>query len=185
MSSPSEIAGKYLRSLRSKGSTRPASSRISSRDLRVSPCTCCASAANRRRSVPKRPSSSLASSRGGAGIRRIGEHRLPLWRCRHMLDVNGQQARSTAAGRHSLASLPCVEATLRTMLAREGSVCYLWRVVHNSARSSPWARCRILRKRAGKNLASEEYDRPLATFHRHIGAACRHQPGRCPSPVLT
>jgi HD-like signal output (HDOD) protein len=100
-----------------------------------------------------------------------------------MLDVKGQQHKARRLWRHSLASA-LWSRQLAHMLAREGGVCYLCGLLHNIGKVVTLGAVHELAQRAGKKLASEEYDRLIETFHRHIGARVVTA-WALPSPVLT
>jgi HD-like signal output (HDOD) protein len=100
-----------------------------------------------------------------------------------MLDVKGQQHKARRLWRHSLASA-LWSRQLAHMLARETGLCYLCGLLHNIGKVVTLGAVHELAQRAGKKLASEEYDRLIETFHRHIGARVVTA-WALPSPVLT
>ena len=85
-----------------------------------------------------------------------------------MLDVKGQQHKARRLWRHSLASA-LWSRQLAHMLAQETDLCYLCGLLHNVGKVVTLGAVHELAQRAGKKLASEEYDRLIETFHRHIG----------------
>jgi HD-like signal output (HDOD) protein len=100
-----------------------------------------------------------------------------------MLDVKGQQHKARRLWRHSLASA-LWSRQLAHMLARETGICYLCGLLHNIGKVVTLGAVHDLAQRTGKKLASEEYDRLIETFHRHIGARVVTAWG-LPWPVLT
>jgi HD-like signal output (HDOD) protein len=100
-----------------------------------------------------------------------------------MLDVKGQQHKARRLWRHSLASA-LWSRQLAHMLAQETGVCYLCGLLHNIGKVVTLGAVHELAQRTGKKLASEEYDRLIETFHRHIGARVVTA-WALPSPVLT
>ncbi len=100
-----------------------------------------------------------------------------------LLDVKGQQHKARRLWRHSLASA-LWSRQLAHMLAQETGMCYLCGLLHNIGKVVTLGAVHELAQRAGKKLASEEYDRLIETFHRHIGARVITA-WALPSPVLT
>jgi HD-like signal output (HDOD) protein len=100
-----------------------------------------------------------------------------------MLDVKGQQHKARRLWRHSLASA-LWSRQLAHMLAREVGMCYLCGLLHNIGKVVALSAVHDLAERAGKQLAGEDYDRLIETFHRHIGARVVTA-WALPSPVLT
>jgi HD-like signal output (HDOD) protein len=100
-----------------------------------------------------------------------------------LLDVKGQQHKARRLWRHSLASA-LWSRQLAHMLAQETGMCYLCGLLHNVGKVVTLGAVHELAQRAGKKLASEEYDRLIETFHRHIGARVITA-WALPSPVLT
>jgi len=100
-----------------------------------------------------------------------------------MLDVKGQRHKARRLWRHSLASA-LWSRQLAHMLARETGMCYLCGLLHNIGKVVTLSAVHELAQRAGKKLASEEYDRLIETFHRHIGARVVTA-WVLPTPVLT
>lgn len=100
-----------------------------------------------------------------------------------MLDVKGQQHKARRLWRHSLASA-LWSRQLAHMLAQEADLCYLCGLLHNIGKVVTLGAVHELAQLAGKKLASEEYDRLIETFHRHIGARVVTA-WALPSPVLT
>jgi HD-like signal output (HDOD) protein len=100
-----------------------------------------------------------------------------------MLDVKGQQHKARRLWRHSLATA-LWSRQLAHMLAQEAGICYLCGLLHNIGKVVTLGAVHELAQRAGKKLASEEYDRLIETFHRHIGARVVTA-WALPSPVPT
>jgi HD-like signal output (HDOD) protein len=100
-----------------------------------------------------------------------------------MLDVKGQQHKARRLWRHSLASA-LWSRQLAHMLAEETGLCYLCGLLHNIGRVVTLGAAHDVAQRAGRKLASEDYDRLIETFHRHIGERVVSAWG-LPAPVLT
>lgn len=100
-----------------------------------------------------------------------------------MLDVKGQQHKARRLWRHSLASA-LWSRHLSHMLAREADLCYLCGLLHNIGKVVTLGAVHDLAQLAGKKLTSEDYDRLIETFHRHISARVVTA-WALPSPVLT
>ncbi|HXA37342.1 MAG TPA: HDOD domain-containing protein [Steroidobacteraceae bacterium] len=100
-----------------------------------------------------------------------------------MLDVKGQQHKARRLWRHSLASALWARQ-LAHMLAQETGLSYLCGLLHNIGKVVTLGAVHDLAHRAGKKLASHDYDRLIETFHRHIGARVVSA-WALPSPVLT
>ena len=138
-----------------------------------------ASAAKR----PERPIASLQHAVAWLGFDEVANIAFTLAVQGKMLDVKGQQHKARRLWRHSLASA-LWSRQLAHMLAREAGVCYLCGLLHNIGKVVTLGTVHELAQRAGKKLASEEYDRLIETFHRHIGARVVTA-WALPSPVLT
>jgi len=124
------------------------------------------------RSAAKRPASpigTLPHAVAWLGFDEVANIAFTLALQGKMLDVKGQQHKARRLWRHSLASA-LWSRQLAHMLARETGMCYLCGLLHNIGKVVTLAAVHDLAQRAGKKLASEEYDRLIETFHRHIGA---------------
>ncbi len=100
-----------------------------------------------------------------------------------MLDVKGQQHKARRLWRHSLASALWARQ-LAHMLAKQTDMCYLCGLLHNIGKVVTLGAVHDLAQCAGRKLASEDYDRLIETFHRHIGARVVTR-WALPSPILT
>jgi HD-like signal output (HDOD) protein len=137
-------------------------------------------------SASKRPATpivSLAHAVAWLGFDEVANIAFTLALQGKMLDVKGQQHKARRLWRHSLASA-LWSRQLAHMLAQETGVCYLCGLLHNIGKAVTLGAVHELAQRAGKKLASEEYDRLIETFHRHIGARVVTA-WALPSPVLT
>lgn len=137
-------------------------------------------------SAAKRPASpivSLTHAVAWLGFDEVANIAFTLALQGKMLDVKGQQHKARRLWRHSLASA-LWSRQLAHMLAEEAGVCYLCGLLHNIGKAVTLGAVHELAHRAGKKLASEEYDRLIETFHRHIGARVVTA-WALPSPVLT
>lgn len=137
-------------------------------------------------SAAKRPASpilSLPHAVAWLGIDEVANIAFTLALQGKMLDVRGQQHKARRLWRHSLASALWARQ-LSHMLARESGMCYLCGLLHNIGKVVTLGAVHELAQRSGKKLASQEYDRLIETFHRHIGARVITAWG-LPSPVLT
>jgi len=171
-----------IRVVRSKGSTdaRQLSDIINADPaLTMYVLRVAASAAKR----PERPIASLQHAVAWLGFDEVANIAFTLAVQGKMLDVKGQQHKARRLWRHSLASA-LWSRQLAHMLAREAGVCYLCGLLHNIGKVVTLGTVHELAQRAGKKLASEEYDRLIETFHRHIGARVVTA-WALPSPVLT
>lgn len=137
-------------------------------------------------SAAKRPASpilSLPHAVAWLGIDEVANIAFTLALQGKMLDVRGQQHKARRLWRHSLASALWARQ-LAQMLARESGMCYLCGLLHNIGKVVTLGAVHELAQRSGKKLASQDYDRLIETFHRHIGARVITAWG-LPSPVLT
>jgi HD-like signal output (HDOD) protein len=137
-------------------------------------------------SAAKRPATPIVSLQHAVawlGFEEVANIAFTLATQGKMLDVKGQQHKARRLWRHSLASA-LWSRQLAHMLAREAGSCYLCGLLHNIGKVVTLGAVHDLAQRAGKKLASEEYDRLIETFHRHIGARVVTAWG-LPSPVLT
>jgi HD-like signal output (HDOD) protein len=137
-------------------------------------------------SAAKRPASpivSLPHAIAWLGFDEVANIAFTLALQGKMLDIKGQQHRARRLWRHSLASA-LWSRQLAHMLAQEAGVCYLCGLLHNIGKVVTLGAVHELAQRAGKKLASDEYDRLIETFHRHIGARVVTA-WALPSPVLT
>jgi HD-like signal output (HDOD) protein len=100
-----------------------------------------------------------------------------------MLDVKGQQHKARRLWRHSLASA-LWSRQLAHMLAHETGLCYLCGLLHNIGKVVTLGAVHDLARRAGRKLASQEFDLLIETFHRHVGARVISS-WELPDPVLT
>ncbi len=132
---------------------------------------------------PATPIISLQHAVAWLGFEEVANIAFTLAMQGKMLDVKGQQHKARRLWRHSLASA-LWSRQLAHMLARETGVCYLCGLLHNIGKVVTLGAVHDLAQRAGKKLASEEYDRLIETFHRHIGARVVTA-WALPSPVLT
>jgi HD-like signal output (HDOD) protein len=138
------------------------------------------------RSAAKRPASpigTLPHAVAWLGFEEVANIAFTLALQGKMLDVKGQQHKARRLWRHSLASA-LWSRQLAHMLAQETDLCYLCGLLHNVGKVVTLGAVHELAQRAGKKLASEEYDRLIETFHRHIGARVVTA-WALPSPVLT
>jgi HD-like signal output (HDOD) protein len=137
-------------------------------------------------SAAKRPATPIVSLQHAVawlGFEEVANIAFTLAMQGKMLDVKGQQHKARRLWRHSLASA-LWSRQLAHMLARETGSCYLCGLLHNIGKVVTLGAVHDLAQRAGKKLASEEYDRLIETFHRPIGARVVTAWG-LPSPVLT
>jgi HD-like signal output (HDOD) protein len=123
-----------------------------------------ASAAKR----PKSPIVSLPHAVAWLGFDEVANIAFTLALQGKMLDVKGQQHKARRLWRHSLASA-LWSRQLAHMLARETGMCYLCGLLHNIGKVVTLGAVHDLSLSAGRKLASEEYDRLIETFHRHVG----------------
>jgi len=137
-------------------------------------------------SAAKRPASpilSLSHAVAWLGFDEVANIAFTLALQGKMLDVKGQQHKARRLWRHSLASA-LWSRQLAHMLAQETGMCYLCGLLHNVGKVVTLGAVHDVAQRAGKKLASEEYDRLIETFHRPIGARVVSA-WALPSPVLT
>lgn len=137
-------------------------------------------------SAAKRPASpilSLPQAVAWLGFDEVANIAFTLALQGKMLDVRGQQHKARRLWRHSLASALWARQ-LAHMLAQETGMCYLCGLLHNIGKVVTLGAVHELAQRSGKKLASQEYDRLIETFHRHIGARVITA-WALPSPVLT
>ncbi|MGB6307568.1 MAG: HDOD domain-containing protein [Steroidobacteraceae bacterium] len=137
------------------------------------------------RSAAKRPASpigTLPHAVAWLGFEEVANIAFTLALQGKMLDVKGQQHKARRLWRHSLASA-LWSRQLAHMLAQETDMCYLCGLLHNVGKVVTLGAVHELALRAGKKLASEEYDRLIETFHRHIGTRVVTA-WALPSPVL-
>jgi HD-like signal output (HDOD) protein len=137
-------------------------------------------------SAAKRPASpilSLPHAVAWLGFDEVANIAFTLALQGKMLDVKGQQHKARRLWRHSLASALWAKQ-LAHMLAQETGMCYLCGLLHNIGKVVTLGAVHELAQRSGKKLASQEYDRLIETFHRHIGARVITA-WALPSPVLT
>lgn len=123
-----------------------------------------ASAAKR----PKSPIASLSHAVAWLGFDEVANIAFTLALQGKMLDVKGQQHKARRLWRHSLASA-LWSRQLAHMLAQETGMCYLCGLLHNIGKVVTLGVVHELAQKAGRKLASEEYDRLIETFQRHIG----------------
>jgi HD-like signal output (HDOD) protein len=138
------------------------------------------------RSAAKRPASpigTLPHAVAWLGFEEVANIAFTLALQGKMLDVKGQQHKARRLWRHSLASA-LWSRQLAHMLAQETDLCYLCGLLHNVGKVVTLGAVHELALRAGKKLASEEYDRLIETFHRHIGTRVVTA-WALPPPVLT
>ena len=138
-----------------------------------------ASAAKR----PASPITSLSHAVAWLGFDEVANIAFTLALQGKMLDVKGQQHKARRLWRHSLASA-LWSRQLAHMLAEETGMCYLCGLLHNIGKVVTLGAVHELTLRAGRKLASEEYDQLIETFHRHIGARVVTA-WALPAPVLT
>jgi len=138
-----------------------------------------ASAAKR----PASPIANLAHAVAWLGFDEVANIAFTLALQGKMLDVKGQQHKARRLWRHSLASA-LWSRQLAHMLAEETAMCYLCGLLHNIGKVVTLGTVHELAQRAARKLASEDYDRLIETFHRHIGARVVTA-WALPSPVLT
>ena len=138
-----------------------------------------ASAAKR----PKSPIVSLQHAVAWLGFDEVANIAFTLALQGKMLDVKGQQHKARRLWRHSLASA-LWSRQLAHMLGEETGMCYLCGLLHNIGKVVTLGAVHDLAQSAGKNLAGEDYDRLVETFHRHIGARVITA-WALPAPVLT
>jgi HD-like signal output (HDOD) protein len=138
-----------------------------------------ASAAKR----PESPIVSLAHAIAWLGFDEVANIAFTVALQGKLLDVKGQQHKARRLWRHSLASA-LWSRQLAHMLARETGMCYLCGLLHNIGKVITLSAVHELAQRAGKKLASEDYDRLIETFHRHVGARVMTA-WALPSPLLT
>jgi HD-like signal output (HDOD) protein len=124
-----------------------------------------ASAAKR----PKSPILTLPHAVAWLGFDEVANIAFTLALQGKMLDVKGQQHKARRLWRHSLASA-LWSRQLAHMLGQETGMCYLCGLLHNIGKVVALGAVHDVAQRAGKNLAGEEYDRLIETFHRHVGA---------------
>jgi HD-like signal output (HDOD) protein len=137
-------------------------------------------------SAAKRPQSPIVSLQHAVawlGFDEVASIAFTLALQGKILDVKGQQHKARRLWRHSLASA-LWSRQLAHMLAQETGMCYLCGLLHNIGKVVTLGAVHELAQRAGKKLLSEEYDRLIETFHRHIGARVVTS-WALPSPVLT
>jgi HD-like signal output (HDOD) protein len=137
-------------------------------------------------SASKRPQSPIVSMQHAVawlGFDEVASIAFTLALQGKILDVKGQQHKARRLWRHSLASA-LWSRQLAHMLAQETGMCYLCGLLHNIGKVVTLGAVHELAQRAGTKLLSEEYDRLIETFHRHIGARVVTSWG-LPSPVLT
>jgi HD-like signal output (HDOD) protein len=138
------------------------------------------------RSAAKRPASPIGTLQHAIawlGFDEVATIAFTLALQGKMLDVKGQQHKARRLWRHSLASA-LWSRQLAHMVARESGMCYLCGLVHNIGKVITLSAVHELAQRAGKKLTSEEFDRLIETFHRHIGARVVTA-WDLPPPVLT
>ncbi len=138
-----------------------------------------ASAAKR----PAAPIGTLAHAIAWLGFDEVANIAFTLALQGKMLDVKGQQHKARRLWRHSLASA-LWSRQLAHMLAEETGACYLCGLLHNIGKVVTLAAVHELAQRVGKKLSSEDYDRLIETFHRHIGARVVTA-WSLPAPILT
>jgi HD-like signal output (HDOD) protein len=132
------------------------------------------------RSAAKRPATPIGTLQHAIawlGLEEVTNIAFTLALQGKMLDVRGQQHKARRLWRHSLAS-----ALWSRQLAH--IMCYLCGLVHNIGKVVTLSAVHELAQRAGTKLTSEEYDRLIETFHRHIGARVVTA-WVLPPPVLT
>jgi HD-like signal output (HDOD) protein len=137
-------------------------------------------------SAAKRPASPIASlphAIAWLGFDEVANIAFTVALQGKILDVKGQQHKARRLWRHSLASA-LWSRQLAHMLARETGMCYLCGLLHNIGKVVTLSAVHELARRAGKKLSSEDYDRLIETFHRHVGARVMTA-WALPSPVLT
>ena len=138
------------------------------------------------RSAAKRPASpigNLAHAVAWLGFEEVANIAFTLALQGKLLDVKGQQHKARRLWRHSLASA-LWSRQLAHMLAQETDLCYLCGLLHNIGKVVTLGAVHELAQRTGQKLASEEYDRLIETFHRHIGTRVVAA-WALPPPVLT
>src|ERR1700733_11924178 len=138
-----------------------------------------ASAAKR----PASPITSLPHAVAWLGFDEVANIAFTLALQGKMLDVKGQQHKARRLWRHSLASALWARQ-IAHMLSRDTGICYLCGLLHNIGKVVTLGAVHELAQHSGKKLASEDYDRLIETFHRHVGVSVMTA-WALPSPVPT
>jgi HD-like signal output (HDOD) protein len=84
-----------------------------------------------------------------------------------MLDVPGHQHKARRLWRHSLASA-LWSRQLALMVAREAGLSYLCGLLHNIGKAVTLGAAHDIAQQSATNLASEDYDRLIQSFHREV-----------------
>ena len=137
-------------------------------------------------SAAKRPASAIVTLQHAVawlGFKEVANVAFTVALQGKMLAVKGQQHKARRLWRHSLASA-LWSRQLAHMLAQETDLCYLCGLLHNIGKVVTLGAVHELAHLAGKKLTSEDYDRLIETFHRHIGARVVTA-WALPSPILT
>ncbi|MGA2778432.1 MAG: HDOD domain-containing protein [Steroidobacteraceae bacterium] len=122
-------------------------------------------------SAAKRPASPIVSLHHAVswlGFDEVANIAFTLALQGKMLNIPGQNQKARRLWRHALASALWARH-LGSMLARDAGVSYLCGLLHTIGKPVMLGAVHDLAQRARVKLSSEEYDRLVETFHRHVG----------------
>ena len=136
-------------------------------------------------SAAKRPASPIVSLHHAVswlGFDEVANIAFTLALQGKMLNIPGQNQKARRLWRHALASALWARQ-LGSMLAGDAGMSYLCGLLHAIGKPVTLGAVHDLAQRAQVKLGSDEYDRLVETFHRHIGTQVLSAWGM-PAPVI-